>query len=65
MDSRDDNDEPSASFGPFTAEEIVERLGHMARIWQTALAVMQALRQESRATPPATSCAWPVASASA
>ncbi len=37
LDPRDDRDDPARCFGPFTAEEIADRLGKMARLWGAAL----------------------------
>ena len=41
MDERDDNADPSRSFGPFTAGEIVDRLERMAVLWGEALATYE------------------------
>ena len=42
MDPRDDNDDPSSSFGPFTPEQIAERLDRLAELWSRALKVYAA-----------------------
>ncbi len=37
MDPRDDNDDPSSSFGPFTPEDIAHRFNTMVGIWKEGL----------------------------
>lgn len=41
LDPRDDNDDPSPSFGCFTAEEIAERLTAMCPIWGEGLSAYE------------------------
>ena len=41
MDARDDSDDPSQSYGPFTPEEIVDRFGRMVEIWERGLRIYE------------------------
>ena len=42
MDPRDDRDDPKSCFGPYTAEEILERLVPLRDTWQQGLAQLEA-----------------------
>ena len=41
LDPRDDNDDPAASFGPFTPEDIADRFATMVGLWGEGLAAYE------------------------
>ena len=41
MDPRDDSDDPSQSYGPFTPEEIADRFGTMVKMWKEGLQIYE------------------------
>ena len=41
LDPRHPDDDPASSFGPFTPEEVVERFGHLCRVWGQGLGVYE------------------------
>ncbi|MFH1566387.1 MAG: hypothetical protein ABIL09_00190 [Gemmatimonadota bacterium] len=49
MDPRCGDDDPAPSFGPFTPEEIAERLGTMARLWAEGLPEYRQIAREELA----------------
>ncbi len=58
MDPRDDRDDPTRCFGPFSAEEIHERLDTMAQIWGAGLREYEGALPDSHPELDAARAVW-------